>query len=729
MIRTETRQNIMRTTYILLASCLCYIVSCNEKTENVFTDKVGFAKSKVAEARQTTSLEINVEYEIDSIRLSAESFQIDIGNGHVKIWGGDSSGLMYGGLELAEQLELYGEAREINSSPDLPKRGIKFNIPLDARTPSYDDTGDAAQNNIAVMWEWDFWEEFLDNMAIYRYNTLTLWNPHPFPSMIRMEEYPDIGLDDVCVTTLSPGGLENEWGDPGLVSANVMDNLKVVKKITIDEKIAFWQKVMRYAKNRGIDIYFINWNISPNSVATPVEPYYKNYGINFEEKEKPGKYGITHELDNPRTVEYYRRAMKQFLLTYPDLKGIGVTAGEHMPKKWDTINREEWLWNTYGKGILDAKTEQPGRKVDFIHRVWDSDMDQIMRFWKDYPDKFEVSFKYAKARLYSSPKIPFADKHIKKMEQYGLKSWWNLRNDDIFVYRWGDPDYVREFFQKLPDKGHTAAYHMGSDGYVWGREFISKNDRLSGELEISKHWYNFMLWGRLGYDLELGEDFFVKKLEQRFSNTEGRLIYKTWQTASKIIPLVNSFHWRDWDHHWSVESCFSRPVLGGFREVTDFINNPTMQGSNMMNPLQYARAKTAGGVIEKTSPLEVAAQLNEWANRVLQSASDLQNPNNTDELKALLDDLMAMSYLGKYYSSKIEAAVGLALYKVSGNNEEKEKAVASLNRGVIHWKSYKKVSEKNYRPQMLARVYWLDWSQVLKYVVEDVAVASRYDPT
>lgn len=719
----------MRTTYILLASCLCYIVSCNEKTENVFTDQVGFAKSKVAEARRSTGLKINVEYEIDSVRLSAESFQINVGTGHVKVIGGDNSGLMYGGLELAEQLELYGEPREISTSPDLPKRGIKFNIPLDARTPSYDDTGDAAQNNIAEMWEWDFWEEFLDNMAIYRYNTLTLWNPHPFPSMIRMEEYPDIALDDVYVTTLSPGGLENEWGDPGLVSANVMDNLKVVKKITIDEKIAFWQKVMRYAKNRGIDIYFINWNISPNSVATPVEPYYKNYGINFEEKEKPGQYGITHELDNPRTVEYYRRAMKQFLLTYPDLKGIGVTAGEHMPKKWDTINREEWLWNTYGKGILDAKAEQPGRKVDFIHRVWDSDMDQIMRFWKDYPDKFEVSFKYAKARLYSSPKIPFADSHIKKMEQYGLKSWWNLRNDDIFVYRWGDPDYVRNFFKNLPGKAHTAAYHMGSDGYVWGREFISKNERLSGELEITKHWYNFMLWGRLGYDLELDEDFFVRKIEQHFPGTDGRLIYETWQTASKIIPLVNSFHWRDWDHHWSVESCFSRPVLGGFREVTDFINNPTMQGSNMMDPLQYARTKTAGEEIEKTTPLEVVAQLNEWANQSLQSVARLQNPNNTEELKALLDDLMAMSYLGQYYASKIEAAVGLALYKVSGNNDEKEKAVASLNMGVVHWKAYKKVSEKNYRPQMLARVYWLDWSQVLKYVVEDVAIARRYDPT
>ena len=39
------------------------------------------------------------------------------------------------------------------------RRGIKFNIPLDARTPSYSDNNFAAQQNIAEMWSLDFWHE------------------------------------------------------------------------------------------------------------------------------------------------------------------------------------------------------------------------------------------------------------------------------------------------------------------------------------------------------------------------------------------------------------------------------------------------------------------------------------------------------------------------------------------------------------------------------------------
>ena len=214
----------------------------------------------------------DILFDLDSSGLKDQEYVIKLAKNKVLVRGGDDIGLMYGGLEIAEQLELYGEIKACSGSPFIKRRGIKFNIPLDARTPSYDDSGDAAQENIAEMWSWDFWEEFLDQMALHRYNVLSLWNPHPFPSMIKMEEYPEIALDDVYRTTLKPEGLENEWGDPGLVTSNVVANLEMVVQMSIDEKISFWQKVMQYAADRGIDIYWINWNICPNSVAPPVKP-------------------------------------------------------------------------------------------------------------------------------------------------------------------------------------------------------------------------------------------------------------------------------------------------------------------------------------------------------------------------------------------------------------------------------------------------------------------------
>lgn len=685
---------------------------------------LSFARQKIAEAiREKRLPNLPIQFELDTDLLT-EAYRIKPGPGGVIIYGGDGKGLLYGGLEVAEQLQLKRQIKLTEGKPYLAKRGFKFNIPLDARTPSYDDSGDAAQKNILEMWNFAFWQEFLDEMALHRYNTLTLWNPHPFPSMIKMEEYPDVALDDVKITTLSPVGRENEWGDPQLVTANVMDNLKTVKEVSIDEKIIFWQSVMQLAKSRGIDIYFITWNICPNSVANPVEPFHKTFGIKLWD-EKPGKYGISHQMNNPKTIAYYRKAVKTFLLTYPHVKGIGVTAGEYMPPTWDGYNREQWLWETYGLGILDAKEVQPDREVPFIHRVWYSDMDQIMKYWKQYPDPFEVSFKYAKARLYSSPEPPFAQSHLKEMEPYGLKSWWNLRNDDIFVYRWGDADYVRKFLKFFP-RDQTAGYYYGSDGYVWGREFISKHPELSGQLEVKKHWYNTMLWGRLGYNPDLSRDFFIQKIGHHFADVPAAELHDLWQKTSTIIPSVNTFHWRNWDHMWSPEACLARPVLGGFREVTDFIDNPTMEGSNLQNPRAYVRNMMAKRKSDKVSPLDFAQQLRLTADASISDAKAMKQTSDlSPETSTLLDDIEAMGHLGNYYAVKIEAAVALAFYLEKREDNQKKKAIELLEQGLVHWLRYADVSVKNYHSQMLARTNLLDWKALVNEVKEDISKTKK----
>ena len=120
------------------------------------------------------------------------------------VWGADSAGAMYGGLELAEIVALEGLAatKPADHNAHLTKRGLKMNIPLDARTPSYADAGNAAQSNIPDMWSWDFWSQHLDAMARHRYNVVTLWNPHPFPSLVKVPEYAQVALNDVKRSTM-----------------------------------------------------------------------------------------------------------------------------------------------------------------------------------------------------------------------------------------------------------------------------------------------------------------------------------------------------------------------------------------------------------------------------------------------------------------------------------------------------------------------------------------------
>ncbi len=645
-----------------------------------------------------------------------EGFNISSeGNQGIIIKASDVTGLMYGGLELAEQVKIgvgIDNIPTISDEPYIVKRGIKYNIPLDIRTSSFDDSGDAAQENIGEMWNIAFWQAFFDNMARYRYNAISFWNAHPFSSMVKLDDYPDVALQDVCGTMIKPQENPNYWNVPELASIKVVENLKVIKKMTIEEKIAFWQEVMKYAKNRGIDVYFITWNICLNGAALP--------GKNEEVGDKLGKYGISNDYKNQTSIDYLRKSVKQFILNYPDLTGLGVTAGENMRTPMTDEDKEKWLWETYGEGILDAKKEQPDRTIKFIHRFWWTDMKKIMKYWGNYPDPFDMSFKYAKAHIYSAVDPPFHKPLLEWMKPQGLKSWWNLRNDDIFIHRWGDPTFVSEFIKHLPYE-QTAGFHMGSDGYVWGREFISKDPDSPRQLEIDKHWYRFMLWGRLGYNPNLPMERFTGLVAAKFPEIDAQKLVYTWQTASKIIPQVTRFHWRDWDYMWAPEACMD--IFQDLRTVDQFRTNPTMAESGIINPKQFVSAMLNDSAVKAITPLVVADSLNAFALSAIESADALMDEKFGKDLKNTLLDIKSMGFLGQYYANKIKGAVELEYFKQNGEEDHKQSAVQYLEEAVQKWQAYRDINADRYHRQNLARVRTFDFDNQLEQVKKDVDLA------
>ena len=111
------------------------------------------------------SLQLLDALEINDIeKLKSEDFIIHKSNGNSKtIWiaGKDDAGVMYGGLEVAKIIQLRGVDAIQNQlqNPYMKVSGTKFNILLDVRTPTYTEPSDAAQNNMAEMWNFEFWKE------------------------------------------------------------------------------------------------------------------------------------------------------------------------------------------------------------------------------------------------------------------------------------------------------------------------------------------------------------------------------------------------------------------------------------------------------------------------------------------------------------------------------------------------------------------------------------------
>jgi hypothetical protein len=627
------------------------------------------------------------------------------------IWiaGHDSAGAMYGGLELAEQLRLYdlGAIRPLARNPYMSMRGAKFNIPLDVRTPSYSDMSDAGQANIEHMWSWEFWTEYLDRLAKHRYNYVSLWNMHPFPSLVRVPEYPDIALNDVKRSKIA---FDEDYPTiaTDLVTPAMLENSETILKLSIEEKIEFWRRVMQYAKDRNIDFYVITWNVY-------------TYGVN-------GKYGITDALSNERTVDYFRKSVRELFRTYPLLRGVGLTTGENMGED-DFQAKEDWAFATYGQGVLDAARAEPNREIRFIHRQHQTRAQDIARTFAPLREQANVdfifSFKYAQAHALSSTTQTF---HHGYLESLGdLKTIWTLRNDDALMFRWGGADFVREFINNIPH-APSQGYYLGSDMWVWGRDFLSLDARQSRELDIERHWYHWLLWGRLGYDPTLDNSRLIAILKERYPAVNAKTLFETWQHASMTYPLTTGFHWADFDFQWYIEGCRSRPgpaqTQSGFHDVNRFITLGTHPGTDNIAIPRYVDAVVTKQKLAGTSPFDVAEKLEAESGAALRGLQTLKSNRSDPELSALLSDIRSMALLGKYYAAKIRGATELALYRRTGSSPHQERAIAELTSAQTQWLQYTRLAASKYKnPLWTNRVGQVDWKELNAEVAKDIEIA------
>jgi hypothetical protein len=623
--------------------------------------------------------------------------------------GSDAAGAMYAALDLAELVRTGAirTAADIDSAPHIANRGIKFNIPLDARTPSYSDNSDAAQQNIPEMWSMDFWHEFLDDMARHRYNVLSLWNLHPFPSLVKVPEYPDVALDDVMRTTHP---LDDSYSHTGndMVRPEILANLQPVRRMSIDEKIRFWRDVMQYAKDRGVDIYLFTWNIF-------------TWGAE-------GKHGITKAQDNATTIDYFRKSVRETVLTYPLLAGIGITAGEQMQTRKDEFDKEKWLWKTYGEGIRDALKQQPNRRFRLIHRFHQTALGAITNEWKNYPGPFDLSFKYAIAHMYSIPNPSFIQSALPHLSKE-LRSWLTVRNDDIYSFRWADPEFARAFIRHIPGPDKIAGFYMGPDGYIWGRDFLSREGGARPQTVMQKQWFSFLLWGRLSYDPSLPDERLHQILSERFPQVSAKQLLSAWSEASRVFPEITRFSWGDIDLRWFPEACISHPRYKGFYTVRHFMEGGTMPGANVLDILTWRSRLRNGNAMEGTTPLQIAASLKSHADSALPQLPALRaKAANARELRQTLNDVEAMSHLANYYGEKILGASRLALFDQSSDTAEQQAAVGHLRAALEHWKRYAAVYSSQYKPQLLNRVGFVDIPKLTAKVEQDIAIASSWQP-
>jgi hypothetical protein len=606
-------------------------------------------------------------------------------NGGKTYWiiGGDTNGAMYGGLQIAENISFNGlkEAYNEEDSPFLKNRGIKFNIPLDKASPTYfyGHHGTAHKLAIKHVWDMDFWKTWFDEMARHRYNVLSLWSPHPFTSMLNMEdEYP---------------GIANN----GVIGFDENGNDIQVNNLSIDEKIEYWREIMRYGRERGFDIYFCNWNVFLSTAE--------------------GKHGLTFSTDNQKTKEYLKKCMIKFLETYPDLKGFGITVGERMGSL-DYKQREEWAWDTFGMGMMEYALENPHRDLVFVHRQHDGNIDHILEHFaqlNDLPNvRFDLSCKYSEAHAHST--LTPSRWHRTGMEQglgkYGIMSWLTIRNDDWYFLHWAEPQFVGDYIRGFPEVDKFVnAFYIGSDGWVFTKEFTSINPYYENmdALSIQRTWYMQKLWGRISYNPNISDEFFKNHLALRFPEVSVDKLFEAWSSASGAIRLANEqvtgkwqFDQDFWPEMWTGDNWKGNGrhfSIDETKEATPFA------GSHLCT-LQKTAIGECG---DKTPAWENVEKIEKLAYNALDILGTLKAGSNT-ELQLTLKDITAQAYLGLYSAYKYRTV----MHDIQSKQDEAREA---MGRAYCYWKNYTDIMSELYIPVEMQRnknfSSWNDYDDVV----------------
>lgn len=609
--------------------------------------------------------------------LEEQCFRLEYSGGSPCVLADSDSGFLYGLLELADGFAGKWDARPYTGRPRIRQRGIKFNIPLDARTPSYSDASDSAFENIPQVWSWDFWTEYLDTMAENRFNVLSLWSLSPFPGLVRIPEYPELALEDVFRSPTPP---RPEMSGARMWTPDMAQTAYPVLKMTVEEKIRFWQRVMEYARDRCIRVYLITWNLFA-------------YGT------EGNACGIDDDQRNPETARYVYCAVRALLETYPLLAGIGVTAGEHMAGDETDV---PFLRQTYGRAVEDVCKCHPGRTVTFLHRMQYARYEEVRQAYADFSQPFFVSFKYAQAHL-NSP-VPGFFREFLKNAPPTERFFLTLREDDGYLYRRCDEAFAAQLFRAIPAE-RVEGFCWGADGFTWGRDYASRRD--GHPLYLQKMWCSAALMGAMAYDPYRAPGWLLPRLCRRFrlEPEEGRALLEAFTLASGVFPLINAVHWRDYDFQWYPEGCcrFLHPPVGKlvFSDILEFMECPAMPHTPWISVAQEAAGVPAA---QEHTPSWAASRLWEIFNRVPALLRDLPFGSRTPEVGETLADMQALALLAGYYARKLEAALLLCRFRREGDGALRTRGTALLTQAAGLWSAYSAHAARRFYPQRMTRM-------------------------
>ncbi len=553
-----------------------------------------------------------------------------------------------------------------------------------------------------------FWRAFLDQMAENRFNALTLWNLHPFIYMIRAKNFPD-----ACPFT--------------------------------DEELQTWQhfghSLFQMARDRGIKTYMFNWNIFVTA------EFAKAHGVaDYCLPDMAGKEYYGPGDYSPIIQQYTRESMTQLINEYPELTGFGVSQNERMDGVDEQV-WQDWIVDTY----FDAM-DQADRKIELVLRAHTHPAPELTR--KAIEDNAHrlgtvyVPIKFNWSHAHATPRLKFIHGGSRSGVLWdpaprNYKIVFTMRNEDFFVLRWGEPDFVRQVLAEN-NQEYVGGFKIGSECYIPAKEYITKpGPHLTWQYAFEKQWLFYQVWGRLLYDPTTRDEVFSHAFNQKYGIDYGDRLLAAHKLADQMPLKLASYHAASWDFTLYCEGFLAGYVsnMGCFYDkVSPFISVDEIIGAVTLDDrLVSVKDFVAGKGVDRISPLQLAEELENNGNKALAIVQEIKTDNPT--LRHEIADIKAWALLNLYFSEKLRGSTALQYYRVTGEADKQAESIQHLESALGYWEKLVTVTSAyiddipllhlgdrfnnggNSRP--LARFSWANLTDEVRY---DIEIAKKSVP-
>lgn len=587
-------------------------------------------------------------------QLGPEGFSIQLAGRSPVVIGGGDSGVLYGCLELARRVRQSGrlpDDLEFTSQPAFKLRGTCIGMQKTYRLPGrliyeYPYT----EELFPFFYDKTFWCEYLDMLAERRMNLLSLWNGHPFGSLVRLKDYP-------YAVEVSEDQFQR--------------NVKMFRYITTE------------ADKRGIWVTQMFYNILlPQPLAE--------------------RHQLATQLDTPTPLaaDYTRKAIAEFVKQYPSV-GLHVCLGEAM---LDVERQREWLTDVILRGVRDGM-QQAGLQEEppVMIRAHATDANVVI------PAALKVySNLYTESKYNGESLTTWQPRGSRQQAHQDLAQLGSMHVVNVHIlanlepFRYGAQRFIKRSVIASRDRLGADGLHVYPLCY-WN--WPSSADATDPPLkQIERDWIWFDAWARYAWDPDIDEDadreYWLGQLQERYgSRSAAELILEAYNDAGECAPrLIRRLGITEGNRQtFSLGMTLDQLVSPEkYNANADLWQSQAPPGERLQ---EYVRREYAGQPHEGETPPMAIDEALEYAERAVQSI-DAALPlasENPEELARLQNDIYCIRDMTRFYQAKADAARHVLRHRLSSAPADLRAAADRLEQSLNHYRELVRRTESTYR--------------------------------